>query len=209
MAGPSACLAAGDAAGSGSSFGSSSLSAGQRTERQERPSRPVASTEALAPVSRALSSLPNPQEQTDRRVQDQRHRGDKPRRVAAFGNIDARADNDPNPAPQSQNPGERLPVALCVHGQTIVLTSSRSLRAQGQGAVSVETTGVGADPRGTQRPNPETHPAGLRAAARVVKAKMSGYGVKRTSDRSWTCPTLHLADSIHVLAPPRLDGIMG
>jgi len=109
----------------------------------------------LAPVSRALSSLPKPQVQTDRRVQDQRHRGDKPRRVAAFRNIDARTDNDPNPAPQSQNPGERPPVALCVHGQTIVLTSNRSLRAQGRGAVSVETTGVGADPRGTQRPTPK------------------------------------------------------
>jgi len=73
----------------------------------------------------------------------------------------------------------------------------------------VETTGVGADPRGTQTADPETHPAGLRAAARVVKAKMSGYGVKRTSDRSWPRPTLHLADAIHGLAPPRLDGIVG
>jgi len=38
---------------------------------------------------------------------------------------------------------------------------------------------------------------------------MSGYGVKRTSDRSWPGPTLHLADAIHGLAPPRLDGIVG
>ena len=73
----------------------------------------------------------------------------------------------------------------------------------------MEATGVGRRLSWSAAANPETHPAGLRAAARVVKAKMSGYRVKRTSDRSWTCPTLHLADSIHVLAPPQLNGIVG
>jgi len=43
----------------------------------------------------------------------------------------------------------------------------------------------------------------------VVKTKMNGYRVKRTSDRSWPRPTLHLADAIHGLAPPQLNGIVG
>ena len=83
------------------------------------------------------------------------------------------------------------------------------MRAQGREPSQWRRQELGADSRGAQRPNPETHSTGLRAAARVVKAKMSGYRVKRTSDRSWTCPTLHLADSIHVLAPPQLNSIMG
>lgn len=73
----------------------------------------------------------------------------------------------------------------------------------------MEATGVGRRLSWSAAADPEKHSTGLRAAARVVKAKMSGYRVKRTSDRSWTCPTLHLADSIHVLAPPQLNGIMG
>ena len=42
----------------------------------------------------------------------------------------------------------------------------------------------------------------LRAAARVVKRKMSGYGVKRPEHRSWPYPTLAPGDAIRVLAPP-------
>ena len=38
---------------------------------------------------------------------------------------------------------------------------------------------------------------------------MSGYGVKRTSDRPWPRPTLRLANPIHDLAPPCLDGTVG
>ena len=82
------------------------------------------------------------------------------------------------------------------------------MRAQGRESSQWRRQELGADPRGAQRPNRETHPAGLGAATRVVKAKMSGDGVKRTSDRSWTCPALHLADSIHA-RPTQLNGIMG
>ncbi len=39
----------------------------------------------------------------------------------------------------------------------------------------------------------------LRAAARVVKRKMSNYGVKQPEHRDWTRPTLGPADAIHVL----------
>lgn len=42
----------------------------------------------------------------------------------------------------------------------------------------------------------------LRAAARVVKRKMSNYGVKRPAHRSWPQPTLAPADATRVLAPP-------
>ena len=42
----------------------------------------------------------------------------------------------------------------------------------------------------------------LRAAARVVKRKMSSYGVKRAEHRSWPRPTMPPADAIRVLAPP-------
>ncbi len=42
----------------------------------------------------------------------------------------------------------------------------------------------------------------LRAAARVVKRKMSGYRVKRPEHRAWPHPTLLPADAIQVLAPP-------
>jgi hypothetical protein len=42
----------------------------------------------------------------------------------------------------------------------------------------------------------------LRAAARVVKRKMSNYHVKRAEHRSWPRPTLPLPEAIHVLAPP-------
>jgi len=42
----------------------------------------------------------------------------------------------------------------------------------------------------------------LRAAARVVKRKMSGYGVKRAEHRSWPRPTLSVPETINVLVPP-------
>ena len=42
----------------------------------------------------------------------------------------------------------------------------------------------------------------LRAAARVVKRKMSNYGVKRAEHRSWPRPTRPVADAINILAPP-------
>jgi hypothetical protein len=42
----------------------------------------------------------------------------------------------------------------------------------------------------------------LRAAARVVKRKMSGYRVKRAEHRTWPRPTLPLPEAIHVLVPP-------
>lgn len=42
----------------------------------------------------------------------------------------------------------------------------------------------------------------LRAAARVVKRKMSNYGVKRAEHRDWPRPTRPRAGAIRVLAPP-------
>ena len=42
----------------------------------------------------------------------------------------------------------------------------------------------------------------LRAAARVVKRKMSGYRVKRAEHRTWPRPTLPIPQAIHVLVPP-------
>lgn len=42
----------------------------------------------------------------------------------------------------------------------------------------------------------------LRAAARVVKRKMSNYGVKRAEHRSWPRPTMPPADAIRVHSPP-------
>ena len=42
----------------------------------------------------------------------------------------------------------------------------------------------------------------LRAAARVVKRKMSGYRVKRAEHRTWPRPTLPIPEAIHVLVPP-------
>jgi hypothetical protein len=42
----------------------------------------------------------------------------------------------------------------------------------------------------------------LRSAARVVKRKMSNYGVKRPQHRNWPRPTLPAAAAIDVLAPP-------
>jgi len=45
-------------------------------------------------------------------------------------------------------------------------------------------------------------PRRLRAAARVVKRKMSSFGVKRAAHRAWPCPTLAPADAVRVLAPP-------
>jgi len=45
-------------------------------------------------------------------------------------------------------------------------------------------------------------PRRLRAAARVVKRKMSGFGVKRAVHRAWPCPTRSSADAVRVLAPP-------
>ncbi len=41
----------------------------------------------------------------------------------------------------------------------------------------------------------------LRAAARVVKRKMSNYGVKRPEHRAWPRPTMPPADAIRVLPP--------
>jgi hypothetical protein len=42
----------------------------------------------------------------------------------------------------------------------------------------------------------------LRSAARVVKRKMSNYGVKRPEHRNWPRPTLPATTAIEVLAPP-------
>ena len=42
----------------------------------------------------------------------------------------------------------------------------------------------------------------LRAAARVVKRKMSGYPVKRPTHRSWPQPTLAPAQAVQILVPP-------
>ncbi len=42
----------------------------------------------------------------------------------------------------------------------------------------------------------------LRAAARVVKRKMSNYGVKRAVHRAWPHPHLPVTEAIRVLAPP-------
>ena len=42
----------------------------------------------------------------------------------------------------------------------------------------------------------------LRAAARVVKRKMSNYGVKRAAHRAWPHPHLPVAEAILILAPP-------
>jgi hypothetical protein len=42
----------------------------------------------------------------------------------------------------------------------------------------------------------------LRANARVVKRKMSGFGVKRAAHRAWPGPSLPPAAAVRVLAPP-------
>jgi hypothetical protein len=42
----------------------------------------------------------------------------------------------------------------------------------------------------------------LRAAARVVKRKMSNYGVKHRQHRDWPRPTLTPPEAVHILAPP-------
>lgn len=42
----------------------------------------------------------------------------------------------------------------------------------------------------------------LRSAARVVKRKMSNYGVKRPEHRAWPQPTRTPSHALHVLAPP-------
>ena len=42
----------------------------------------------------------------------------------------------------------------------------------------------------------------LRSAARVVKRKMSSYGVKRAEHRHWPHPTLTSSDAVEVLVPP-------
>ncbi len=39
----------------------------------------------------------------------------------------------------------------------------------------------------------------LRAAARVVRKKMSNYGLKRPEHRTWPQPTVHAADAVRVL----------
>ena len=42
----------------------------------------------------------------------------------------------------------------------------------------------------------------LRAAARVVKRKMSSYGVKRAEHRTWPQPECSIAEAVSVLVPP-------
>ncbi len=42
----------------------------------------------------------------------------------------------------------------------------------------------------------------LRSAARVVKRKMSNYGVKRAEHRDWPRPTLASSEAVKVLVPP-------
>lgn len=42
----------------------------------------------------------------------------------------------------------------------------------------------------------------LRAAARVVKRKMSNYGVKRAEHRTWPQPERSITDAIGILVPP-------
>ncbi|MEI8334985.1 MAG: hypothetical protein WCH74_14210, partial [Chloroflexota bacterium] len=42
----------------------------------------------------------------------------------------------------------------------------------------------------------------LRAAARVVRRKMSNYGVKRAEHRAWPHPHLIIVEAIRILAPP-------
>ena len=42
----------------------------------------------------------------------------------------------------------------------------------------------------------------LRAAGRVVKRKMSSYGVKRQTHRAWPQPTLRIGSATEVLIPP-------
>jgi len=41
----------------------------------------------------------------------------------------------------------------------------------------------------------------LRAAARVVKRKMSNYGVKRAEHRAWPQPHLSVAEAIRIRGP--------
>lgn len=45
-------------------------------------------------------------------------------------------------------------------------------------------------------------PRRLRAAARVLKRKMSSYGVKRDQHRSWPQPELGITEAIAILVPP-------
>ncbi len=45
-------------------------------------------------------------------------------------------------------------------------------------------------------------PRRLRAAPRVVKRKMSNYGVKRAEHHTWPQPTRNPNEAIHILAPP-------
>lgn len=45
-------------------------------------------------------------------------------------------------------------------------------------------------------------PRRLRAAARVVKRKMSNFGVKRAAHRAWPRPTLAPSEAVRVLIPP-------
>jgi Insertion element 4 transposase N-terminal/Transposase DDE domain len=42
----------------------------------------------------------------------------------------------------------------------------------------------------------------LRANARVVKRKMSNYGLKRAAHRAWSSPSLPPAEAVRVLSPP-------
>jgi hypothetical protein len=50
----------------------------------------------------------------------------------------------------------------------------------------------------------------LRAAARVVKRKLSGYRVKRVErveHRAWPRPTMPMPRAINILIPPQVNGI--
>jgi hypothetical protein len=45
-------------------------------------------------------------------------------------------------------------------------------------------------------------PRRLRAAARVVKRKMSNFALKRAAHREWPCPSRPPAEAVRVLIPP-------
>lgn len=47
----------------------------------------------------------------------------------------------------------------------------------------------------------------LRAAARVVKRKISKFGVKQAVHRNWPQPKKHAGDGIRIPAPPQLNSI--
>ena len=47
----------------------------------------------------------------------------------------------------------------------------------------------------------------LRSNPRVVRRKMSGYGVKRANHQNWPQPTLPIGAAIHILGPPQVIGV--